>query len=52
MITPGGQVRARTGDFTGGDGTPGPVARGLRAALLYIQHGRVADTRGWLHRVA
>jgi branched-chain amino acid aminotransferase len=24
----------------------------LRESLLDIQHGRVADTRGWLHRVA
>jgi branched-chain amino acid aminotransferase len=24
----------------------------LRETLLDIQHGRVADTRGWLHRVA
>jgi branched-chain amino acid aminotransferase len=24
----------------------------LREALLDIQHGRVADTHGWLHRVA
>ena len=26
-------------------------ARQLRAHLLDVQHGRVADTRGWLHRV-
>jgi branched-chain amino acid aminotransferase len=24
----------------------------LRESLLDIQHGRVADSRGWLHRVA
>ena len=52
VITPIGEVKARTGDFTVGDGTPGPVAMGLRAALLDIQHGRVPDTRGWLHRIA
>jgi branched-chain amino acid aminotransferase len=52
VITPVGEVQARTGDFTVGDGSPGPVAMGLREHLLDIQHGRVPDTRGWLHRVA
>jgi branched-chain amino acid aminotransferase len=52
VITPVGEVKARTGDFTVGDGTPGPIAMGLREALLDIQHGRVPDTHGWLHRVA
>lgn len=52
VITPVGEVKARTGDFVVGDGTPGPLTTKLRASLLDIQHGRVADTRGWLHRVA
>jgi branched-chain amino acid aminotransferase len=52
VITPVGEVKARTGDFTVGDGTPGPLTMNLRESLLDIQHGRVADTRGWLHRVA
>lgn len=52
VITPVGEVKARTGDFTVGDGTPGPLTMRLREALLDIQHGRVADTHGWLHRVS
>jgi branched-chain amino acid aminotransferase len=52
VITPVGEVKARTGDFTVGDGMPGPLTMKLRETLLDIQHGRVADTRGWLHRVA
>jgi branched-chain amino acid aminotransferase len=52
VITPVGEVKARTGDFVVGDGTPGPLTTRLRESLLDIQHGRVADTRGWLHRVA
>jgi branched-chain amino acid aminotransferase len=52
VITPVGEVKARTGDFTVGDGTPGPITMGLREALLDIQHGRVPDTHGWLHRIA
>ena len=51
VITPVGEVKARTGDFIVGDGTPGPLTMTLRETLLDIQHGRVADTRGWLHRV-
>src|SRR3954468_19596489 len=52
VITPVGEVRARTGDFTVGDGQPGPLTMQLRQHLLDVQHGRVADTHGWLHRVA
>src|SRR3954452_16831971 len=51
VITPVGEVKARTGDFVVGDGTPGALTMRLREALLDIQHGRVADTHGWLHRV-
>ena len=40
------------GDVPVGDGAPGPLTMRLREHLLDIQHGRVADTRGWLHRVA
>jgi branched-chain amino acid aminotransferase len=52
VITPVGEVKARTGDFTVGDGTPGPLTMQLREHLLDVQHGRVADSHGWLHRVA
>ena len=52
VITPVGEVKARTGDFTVGDGTLGPLTMNQRESLLDIQHGRVADTHGWLHRVA
>jgi len=52
VITPVGDVKARTGDFTVGDGVPGPLTMQLREHLLDVQHGRVADTHGWLHRVA
>jgi branched-chain amino acid aminotransferase len=51
VITPVGEVQARTGDFVVGDGTPGPLAMRLREALLDIQHGRADDAHGWLHKV-
>jgi branched-chain amino acid aminotransferase len=34
-----------------GDGDVGPHTRKLRAALVGIQQGEVADTHGWLHRI-
>jgi branched-chain amino acid aminotransferase len=52
VITPVGAVKAGTGDFTVGTGEPGPLTMQLRAHLLDVQHGRVADSHGWLHRVA
>ncbi|MCZ2824140.1 MULTISPECIES: branched-chain amino acid aminotransferase [unclassified Modestobacter] len=52
VITPVGEVKARTGDFTVGTGEPGPLTMQLRAHLLDVQHGRVSDSHGWLHGVA
>jgi branched-chain amino acid aminotransferase len=52
VITPIGEVKARTGDFTVGGGESGALTMRLRESLLDIQHGRVADPHGWLHRVA
>ena len=42
----------RASEWPVGDGRPGPVTLRLREELLGIEYGRVADTRGWLHRVA
>ncbi len=49
VITPVGHVRHTGGDWAVGDGSPGPVTELLRATLLNIQHGRSADTHGWMH---
>jgi len=51
VITPVGHVKAKTGDFAIADGGTGPITLQLRQQLLDIQQGRVADTRGWVHRV-
>ena len=51
VITPVGEVKARTGSFTVGDGDPRAGLDAAARGLLDIQHGRVADTHGWLHRV-
>ncbi|CAN5388441.1 branched-chain amino acid aminotransferase [soil metagenome] len=51
VITPIGSARSNGGDFTVADGEPGPVTMSLRAELLAIQHGTVADRHGWIHRI-
>jgi branched-chain amino acid aminotransferase len=49
VVTPVGSVKSATGSWTVGDGEPGPVATQLRARLLGIQTGQLADTHGWMH---
>ena len=49
VITPVGSVRSATGEWTVGDGTPGPVTMRLREHLLGLQTGQVDDTHGWMH---
>jgi len=51
VVTPVGRVRSRDGDFTIGDGQPGPIARQLRTALTDMQRGALPDPDGWLHPV-
>ena len=51
VIAPVGHVKSLQGEWTNGDGTPGEVTLRLRAALLDLQYGRTADSRGWMHRV-
>lgn len=51
VIAPVGRARSRQGDWTMGDGTPGPVTLRLREALLDLQYGRTEDPYGWMQRV-
>lgn len=51
VITPVGVARSKDGEFTVADGEPGEVTMALRSQLLEIQHGTVADSHGWIHRV-
>jgi branched-chain amino acid aminotransferase len=51
VISSIGQVRSSNGDFTIGNGGNGSVADELRAALVGIQRGRVADPDGWVRKV-
>jgi branched-chain amino acid aminotransferase len=52
VITPIGQIKSARGDWTIGDGTPGPVTMALREHLMGIQNGRLPDTHGWLTALA
>lgn len=52
VITPVGSVKSARGDWTVGDGEPGPVTMRLREALLALQTGQEADPHGWMHRIA
>jgi len=51
VITAIGTIRHAGGEFTIGDGTPGPVSTQLKTALSAIQRGQAADTHGWVVRV-
>ncbi len=49
VVTPVGSVKSADGEWTVGDGTPGPVSSQLREQLLGVQTGRLPDPHGWMH---
>lgn len=51
VIAPIGRLVIDDETLTIGSGGPGEVTVGLRQKLLDVQHGRAADTRGWMTRV-
>ena len=51
VITPVGRVKGPGGEWTVGDGTPGPVTMRLREELLGIQYGDRPDPYGWVHKI-
>jgi branched-chain amino acid aminotransferase len=51
VITPIGVIKTDAGEFTVGDGQPGPHTLSLRSRLLDIQYGRADDPYGWMHKV-
>jgi branched-chain amino acid aminotransferase len=51
VVTPVGKVRWSLGEWTVGDGNPGPVTERLREHLLNLQHGRIDDTHRWMHEL-
>ena len=51
VVTPIGEIKSADGGFVIGDGGGGEVAEGLRAKLVGIQRGEIADEYGWVRRV-
>jgi branched-chain amino acid aminotransferase len=51
VITPVGSVKSANGEWTVGDGSPGPISMQLRERLLALQTGQLPDTHGWMHRL-
>ncbi|HLQ80292.1 MAG TPA: branched-chain amino acid aminotransferase [Brachybacterium sp.] len=51
VINPIGELRARGGSWTVGEGGSGEVTLALRTELTDIQYGRTPDRHGWLTRL-
>ncbi|HET6838836.1 MAG TPA: aminotransferase class IV, partial [Bradyrhizobium sp.] len=47
-----GRIKSVKGDILIGDGNGGPITAGLKAKLVGIQRGDVADTEGWVRKIA
>ena len=52
VVTPVGKVASHDGEFMIGSGGPGQLTQKLRAKLVGIQRGDIADTHGWVTRIA
>jgi branched-chain amino acid aminotransferase len=51
VVAPIGKVRGAGGEWTVGDGGPGPITLSLREELTGIQYGLRPDPFGWTHQV-
>ncbi|HEX7351796.1 branched-chain amino acid aminotransferase [Brachybacterium sp.] len=51
VLNPIGELRARGGSWTIGDGGSGETTLALRKELTDIQYGRIPDRHGWLTRL-
>lgn len=51
VITPVGHVKSAAGEWTNGDGQPGPITMKLRSALTGIQNGTEPDIHNWMHKL-
>ena len=51
VVSPIGEIKARDGGFTIGNGGGGSITDGLKAKLVGIQRGDAADDEGWVRRI-
>lgn len=51
VVSAVGSAKSIHGTWQTGDGNPGPITNQIRASLLGIQHGTIADKHGWNKRV-
>jgi branched-chain amino acid aminotransferase len=51
VISAIGKIKSTSGDIVIGDGAGGPITAALRAKLVGIQRGEIADTEGWVRKV-
>src|SRR3954465_13868886 len=46
-----GKIKSKNGDIVIGDGNGGPITAALKAKLVGIQRGDIADTEGWVRKI-
>ena len=47
-----GKIKSRAGDIVIADGSTGPVTAAIKAKLVGIQRGDIADEFGWVRRIS
>jgi branched-chain amino acid aminotransferase len=47
-----GRIKSASGEILIGDGAGGPITAALKAKLVGIQRGDVADSEGWVRKIA
>ncbi len=51
VVSSVGQAMSTMGTWVTSDGQPGAITMQIRNTLLGIQHGTIADTHNWVHKV-